>query len=104
MRIRKPLTPMAHPSGHLLRSSQSLLVVTVRVHIQVAGEDLVKRVVWRPHAVALAQPIEKLFWKGAQVSVPKLLLTLRQLHNQFITFLPECVVAVAAYASAQAER
>ena len=65
-------------------------------HVEIPGHDFVDRVEWRPHRGPIAQSIEELDGKSAQIStVVQALLTLREFSDNPIAILLEVFIAGA---------
>src|SRR5579875_116209 len=84
-RIAERETPVANPLRHALCNVQSLLIVAVRVHIEIAGHDFVQCVKWGPDAQALAKAVEKALWKRTEVAVGEFFLALREVGHDGVS-------------------
>ena len=83
--IAQRLRPAPRPTRHALKHIERLRVGCERMHVEQTGHDLVQRVERRPDRLAIAEAIEELLGKRAQVAVAKLLLTLRELSDDSVT-------------------
>src|SRR5579859_2717000 len=68
--IGKSLAKMPHPISNFLRGIQRLLISAVCVHILMSCQDFVDRVKLGLDRIAFPEPVEKLVWKSAEVSIP----------------------------------
>ena len=66
--LAQPVHAELDPAGHLDQHVEGLRVAAQLVHVEQAGHDLVERVVGRPHALALLQPVEELLGKRGQIT------------------------------------
>ena len=66
--LAQPVHAELDPARHLDQHVEGLRVAAQLVHVEQAGHDLVERVVGRPHALALLQPVEELLGKRGQIT------------------------------------
>src|SRR5271165_5769259 len=67
--LAQGIGPTPHPSCHLLQRFQCLLVAGKLVHVKMPCHDLVDGVERCPDVDSVAQAVEELYRKGAQIAV-----------------------------------
>jgi hypothetical protein len=93
--VADALLPMLDPSRHSFRHRERLIVPAVHVQIHKTRHDLVVSVQGSPDRAPLAQAIEKLFRKGAEIAVLQRLLAIGQFADQRIALVLQFTVTSA---------